>query len=61
MQNDLRKRLEQVLPVPTAPFHEAAVHALLKDFAKITPGMRDREHTCGNLELVYGPARPRFL
>lgn len=61
MQLDLRKRLEQVLPVPTAPFHEAGIVELLQDFAATTPGVRSRLDSCGNLELVYGPGRPRLL
>jgi len=60
MQLDLRRRLEQILSAPTAPFFEHEVHRRLLDAAD-ERGLRAREDRWGNLELVYGPGRPRLL
>jgi endoglucanase len=58
---DFRRRLEAVLACPTAPFHEGRVHRAILDAVKASPRLRAREDAFGNLEVTYGPGRPRLL
>jgi len=58
---DFRARLEAVFACPTAPFHEGRVHALLHAAVAASPRLRARTDAYGNLEIVYGPGRPRLL
>jgi endoglucanase len=58
---DFRRRLEQVLACPTAPFHEGRVHAVLRDAVAASPRLRGRTDDHGNLEVVYGKGRPKLL
>jgi len=61
IQNDFRQRLAQVLSAPTAPFTEGCVHTVLRAAVSASPNLRDRVDAHGNLEVVYGPGRPRLL
>ncbi len=61
IQPDFQRRLEAVLSCPTAPFHEGAVHALLHEFVAGSKGLRSRIDEHGNLEVRYGPGRPKLL
>ncbi len=58
---DFRRRLETVLRCPTAPFHEGRVHRLILEAVAASPRLRAREDALGNLEVTYGPGRPRLL
>jgi len=58
---DFRRRLEQVLACPTAPFHEARVHAAIREAVESSPRLRARADEHGNLEVVYGRGRPKLL
>ncbi|MHC4957374.1 MAG: M28 family peptidase [Planctomycetota bacterium] len=61
MELDLRKRLELVLSAPTAPFAEGLVHARLRAAVAASPRLSERLDEWGNLEVTYGPGRPRLL
>ena len=61
IRQDFRRRLEEVLAAPTAPFHEGRVHAILRAAVRASPRLRDRVDSHGNLEVVYGRGRPRLL
>jgi putative aminopeptidase FrvX len=58
---DFLGRLRTVLGCPTAPFHEANVHAVIRDAVRASPRLRAREDAFGNLEVTYGPGRPKLL
>jgi len=58
---DFRRRLQTVLSCPTAPFHEALVHRTILEAVEASPRLRARTDAFGNLEVVYGPGRPRLL
>lgn len=58
---DFRRRLEQVLACPTAPFHEGRVHAVLRDAVAASSRLRGRTDEHGNLEVIYGKGRPKLL
>jgi endoglucanase len=58
---DFRRRLQTVLGCPTAPFHEGAVHGAIREAVRASSRLRIREDEFGNLEVVYGPGRPRLL
>jgi endoglucanase len=58
---DFRRRLETVLACPTAPFHEGHVHRAILAAVEASPRLRAREDAFGNLEVVYGPGRPRLV
>ena len=61
LQEDFKRRLEQVLGAPTAPFREGLVHRVIRDAASASRRLRLREDAWGNLEVVYGRGRPRLL
>jgi len=61
LANDFRRRLIAVLSCPTAPFHEGRVHAVIRAAVRASPHLRDRVDAYGNLEVVYGPGRPKLL
>ncbi|MDH3592723.1 MAG: M28 family peptidase, partial [Planctomycetota bacterium] len=61
LPDDFHARLETVLSCPTAPFHEGAVHRVLHDAVAKSPRLRGTVDAHGNLEVRYGPGRPRLL
>ncbi len=61
MGKDFRRRLGTVLACPTAPFHEGHVHQAILLAVEASPRLRARTDAFGNLEVVYGPGRPRLL
>lgn len=58
---DFRRRLGTVLQCPTAPFHEGHVHRAILAAVEASPRLRAREDAFGNLEVTYGPGRPKLL
>jgi endoglucanase len=61
LARDFRRRLETVLACPTAPFHEGLVHRAILDAVRASGRLRARADAFGNLEVTYGPGRPRLL
>ncbi|MHC4548962.1 MAG: hypothetical protein ACYTEZ_09300 [Planctomycetota bacterium] len=59
--DDFRRRLEEVLACPTAPFHEGRVHGVILAAARASRRLRARTDALGNLEVTYGPGRPGLL
>ena len=47
----------QLMPLPTAPFHEFWVIAAVEAFAAARPALRLRRDAAGNLLLLYSPPR----
>jgi endoglucanase len=59
--DDFYGRLKEILPCPTAPFHEERVHQAILDAVDASGRLRARSDKLGNLEVVYGKGRPRLL
>ncbi|MHC4952378.1 MAG: M20/M25/M40 family metallo-hydrolase [Planctomycetota bacterium] len=57
----LQERLREILSLPTAPFHEGAVHGRIREAVRASPHLRDRVDGHGNLEVVHGKGRPSLL
>ncbi|NJN14423.1 MAG: M28 family peptidase [Planctomycetes bacterium] len=58
---ELRRRLEEILACPTAPFAEGRVHAAIRAAVAGRKGLRESFDAFGNHLVVCGRGRPRLL